>query len=159
MKLIVWKDCNIRHKYVHALVKQLRGMQQPVGIKEADCSVDKSIELLRGYTFDEILWVGYKNVWDVNNNAPPELKLFRVSMDEEYYCMPAEPQNSPSKPSYTMSLPNGNSVDFKTLQPSSETDDLVDAMRYLTYQSYQELPESLRTSFVSGDAVLLVKGV
>jgi len=160
MKLIVYRNT----KTYNNLAKHLfNGTKPPrgLGTKILDVIADSPLlgfTHLRGYQFDEVLWVGYEDHRDVGFKAPMEL-LAQTHGAKYHYCKPSEPQKAPSKLSYGITLPQGSKVDFKTLQPSSETDDLVDVMRCLTYKSYEELPESVRTAFASGDAVLLVKGV
>lgn len=182
MKLIVFKGIVEREKYqallMEGIVWSRRGPKVLHFIENTVayiCADDMfGLRFLRGYQFDEVLWVGYEDRFEVDHKAPMEL-LARTYGAKYHYCKPPEAQNSPSKPSYNVNLPKGNSVNFNALQPSSETDELVDEYRKVegTFASvrtephritvkckeYEDLPESLRQGVVSGNAILLVKGV
>ena len=136
MKLMVFKDSSLWRRYRNDLIdntNQNLFTCKNIGILST-CSDNPSFEHLRGYQFDEVLWVGYEDRYDVGFKAPMEL-LAQTHGAKYHYCKPSESKKAPSKPSYGISLPKGSSVDFKTLQPSSETDELVDVMRYY----YQEI--------------------
>lgn len=121
MRLIVWKDSDTRHKYAYKLLRKFTQDMDLKTIKEVDCSIGKSIELLRGYTFDEVLWVGYEDYSERDFTAPMELLFQTVSVKKHHYCNPTEPNFD--KVMMTNSLRFGKS----TLK-----NDTLDALRYAT---------------------------
>lgn len=118
MRLIVWKDSDTRHKYAHKLVEKLRQGVNYKNIMEVDCSVVKSIEFLRGYTFDEVLWVGYEDGLEKGYKAPLDL-LAQTHGAKHHYCKPAE--SNFDKAMTTNSLRFGR---------TTMKDEAVDALRY-----------------------------
>jgi hypothetical protein len=160
MKLIVWKTFDLMRRYAPIIKKDISYTDMR---NICDCVADRRLDSIRGLVFTDVLFVGYKNMLEVIDACPAEIlsSIITVPNHKRHYCMPSEPQKGPSKPSHTMTISNGPSIDFEVLQPGSETDRRVDAMRhsntnmpknviYHEVEEYEDLPESIRLSMTLG---------
>lgn len=154
MKLIVFRTIDDREKYQDLLmdgtVWKRRGPSVLHYIENTVCYIcaddDFGLKFLRGYQFDEVLWVGYEDRYDVGFKAPMEL-LAQTHEAKYHYCKPPEPQKAPSKPSYKFTLPQGFTIDKKAQKRAYDgiaehwkevTDKINDKEEVLVYEYWRK---------------------
>jgi len=98
MKLIVYRTIDDREKYqdllMQGLVWQRRGpklLTYTEGVMYTYIDDSFAINYLRGYVFDEVLWVGFRDRLEVAGKAPVDLLAqLQCPIPKYHFCKPLE---------------------------------------------------------------------
>jgi len=93
MKLIVWKSYDLMGRYAPELLKGVSCFDTK---HVFDVVLDRRMDDLRGYAFDEVLWVGFENNLEVTVKVPVDLLAQLLwSKPKYHFCKPLEKKPQP----------------------------------------------------------------